>query len=297
MLADRPYMRGGSMEGHRSAALLLVIINVAIYLLESVLYGFGLASEMGVRRFLALSTGGIESGQLWQLFTFQFLHALPWPWHLLFNCLALYFFGREVEHALGRKTFLKLYLIAGVLGGVLQLISFWVTGKAEANYVVGASAGVFGLVAAYATLFPERQITLLLFFFIPVTLKAKYLFWAALVLSIFGATQADSNMAHAAHLGGLLAGVGYIRWGLQAESWWQARRVRRPRTRQRELVRVISSRSWQQSKKGPEELPPEEFISREVDPILEKISAHGIHSLTPRERQILEAARSRMGKR
>ena len=269
------------------------MINVAIYLLESVLYGFGLVEPTTIRPYLALSPHGIESGRIWQLLTFQFLHDWPWPWHLLFNCLALYFFGREVETALGRKTFLKLYLISGCLGGLLQLIIFWIT--KQNIYVVGASAGVFGLIAAYATLFPERQITLLLFFFIPLTLKAKYLFWGALVLSAWGATQSHSSMAHGAHLGGLLAGMAYIRWGLQLESWWEARRARHPRRRQRELVRVMSSRAWQDSKK--EELPPEEFISREVDPILEKISAHGIHSLTPRERQILEAARSRMGKR
>ena len=54
---------------------------------------------------------------------------------------------------------------------------------------------------------------------------------------------------------------------------------------------------WRKAEKSSGELPPEEFISREVDPILDKISAHGIHSLTPQERQILEAARSRMAKR
>jgi rhomboid family protein len=296
MLADRPYMRGGSLEGRRSATVLLVIINVAVFFLEDVLYGFHVLSEGSVRSVLALSTEGIQHGYVWQLLTFQFLHQLPWPWHLLFNCLALYVFGREVENALGRKAFLKLYLISGVLGGVVQLIFGWMTH--HSTWVVGASAGVLGLVAAYASLFPERQITLLLFFFIPVTLKARYLFWGALALSVIGATQANSTIAHAAHLGGLLAGFAYIRWGLQAESWWEARRNRRPRPRQRELVRVASSKSsWQRSKTTPEELPPEEFISREVDPILDKISAHGLHSLTPRERQILEAARARMGKR
>jgi hypothetical protein len=217
---------------------------------------------------------------------------------LLFNCLALYFFGREIENALGRKAFLKLYFISGVMGGVFHLVIGALAGMPAP--VVGASAGVLGLVAAYAALFPERQITLLLFFVIPVTLKARFLFWGALALSVFGVTQmrGGTNIAHAAHLGGLLAGIAYIRWGLQAESWWEARRNRRPRPRKRELVRVATSKSsWQGTKSTPEPLPPEEFISREVDPILDKISAHGIHSLTPRERQILEAARSRMGKR
>jgi hypothetical protein len=63
------------------------------------------------------------------------------------------------------------------------------------------------------------------------------------------------------------------------------------------LVSAAPRRAWRNAGKPVEDLPPAEFISREVDPILEKISAQGIHSLTERERQILEAARNKMAKR
>jgi hypothetical protein len=72
---------------------------------------------------------------------------------------------------------------------------------------------------------------------------------------------------------------------------------RRVRSRPRELIKVPKGAPWQRNKPDPEELPPGEFISREVDPILDKISAHGIQSLTPRERKILEAARAKMERR
>jgi len=101
-------------------------------------------------------------------------------------------------------------------------------------------------------------------------------------------------MAHAAHLGGILAGFAYLRWGSLAEKLFVRRRVR-PRPRELMKVHLPKSGGWHKSES--EDVPPGEFISREVDPILDKISAHGIQSLTPRERKILEAARAKMERR
>jgi len=155
-----------------------------------------------------------------------------------------------------------------------------------------------GLLAAFATLFPMREVTFFVFIF-PITLRAKYLLWFALLLSIYGTLAPFGNVAHGAHLGGLLAGLACIRWGAQPQGRfnWHPFQTRH---RKRELVKAASVKvtRWSRPKgKTLDELPPEEFISREVDPILDKISAHGIQSLTPRERQILEAARAKMEKR
>jgi hypothetical protein len=101
-------------------------------------------------------------------------------------------------------------------------------------------------------------------------------------------------------LGGILTGLAYIRWITNAQKplmMWQPFQAKAPR---RELVKVQSRKPqiWQRPKPAEtEDLPPAEFITKEVDPILDKISAHGIQSLTQRERQILEAARARMSKR
>jgi hypothetical protein len=103
-----------------------------------------------------------------------------------------------------------------------------------------------------------------------------------------------SDVAHAAHLGGMLFGIFFIRYALD----WHWPRLRLPRPKARPLVRVQSDKTVYLSKSNPiEDLPAEEFLSREVDPILDKISAHGIQSLTERERRILEAARAKMAKR
>jgi hypothetical protein len=219
------------------------------------------------------------------------------PFHLLFNCLGLYFFGRAVEDALGKTGFLRLYFLSGFFGGIIQLLATFLPHHSDFP-VVGASAGVLGLLAAYATLFPMRDITVFVVIF-PITLRAQYLFWFALLLSAYGTIVPFSDVAHGAHLGGVLAGWAYIHWGVQGHgrlSW----RPFQTRQRKRELVKAASVKvtRWSRPRnKILEDLPPEEFISREVDPILDKISAHGIQSLTPREREILEAARAKMEKR
>lgn len=297
MLDDRSYMKSSPME-RRPVTITLLIVLVAVYVVETclVLYA-GRPAKAWFANWLGLSLQGMLHGRVWQLFTFQFLHEAPSPFHLLFNGLGLYFFGRAIEEALGKRGFLLLYFLSGTFGGVVQLLSTWLLQRPDAS-VVGASAGVLGLLAAYATLFPMRDVTMLVFFF-PVTLRARYLFWFALVLSACGTFIPFSDVAHGAHLGGIVAGWAFIRWGVQSQAYanWSPFRAR---LRKRELVKAASVRGprWSRPKKRSlENLAPEEFISREVDPILDKISAHGIQSLTPREREILEAARARMEKR
>jgi Rhomboid family len=158
--------------------------------------------------------------------------------------------------------------------------------------VAGASASILALLGAFTILDPNRE--LLLLFVLPV--RAKYLFWfSAVVAAFYVLVPAEPELAHAAHLGGLLAGAAYIRWIVQSPVAFQMpsflRRRRSPRRSRRQAVKQSAIHD------DEEELPPEEFISREVDPILEKISAHGLHSLTARERRILEAARAKMEKR
>jgi len=164
--------------------------------------------------------------------------------------------------------------------------------------VVGASAGGFGIVSAFALLFPDT--TFLLFLFIP--MRARFFLIITALLAVWGIAFPDSGfmgpgVAHAAHLGGMVTGIIFIRYAIH----WHWPRLRRPASRQpRTMVKVASGSSalWGRNKESSqEELPAEEFLSKEVDPILDKISAHGIQSLTERERRILESARTRMGKR
>jgi membrane associated rhomboid family serine protease len=298
-------MREPSFDSRRSATVLLIIVNVVAFLIECVRYGG--TPQFPPGDLFALSWTGLKHGYVWQLLTFQFLHANIW--HLLFNCLAIYMFGREVEIALGVKRFLVLYFTSGAIGGLFQGLagglieifphSAWAYSFAAPT--VGASAGALGLIAAFATLFPERSLTLLLFFVIPVTMRAKFLLLFTGLFSLFGLLFPGStgNMADAAHVGGMLAGIFFIRYAMHWSFRWPTLR-RGGAEPPRRLVKVGSATSarWGRAKSRPEtDVPPEDFLSREVDPILDKISAHGIQSLTERERRILEAARERMGKR
>jgi len=297
MLGDRAYMREPAYRGRWSLTIWLVIVNVAAFVVQNVAYlVFPATSSFvpsAVDRIFALSVGGLKSGFVWQLLTFQFMHG--GLLHLALNCFVIYMFGREVEEALGKRSFLTLYFGSGVIGGLFQVIGALLWDTRFGGAVVGASAGAFGLVAAYATLFPERPLTLLLFFVLPVTMRARYLLLISGLMAVLGIFFGGDNVAHAAHLGGMLTGIALVRWAGE----WHWPRFRQPFRRQSPRVLVTAhphkTSPWRPTKPGPaEDLPAAEFISQEVDPILDKISQHGIHSLTDRERKILEAARKKM---
>jgi membrane associated rhomboid family serine protease len=286
-------MRRNPFDSRRSVTVTLLAVNVAAFIVQMALENF---SSFPVDRYCALSLDGLKHGYVWQLLTYQFMHG--GPIHLLFNCWAIFVFGRDVEEVLGRKPFLTLYLSSGVIGGLVQALAGLALGTMFSEGVVGASAAAFGLGAAYAALFPDR--VLLLFFIIPI--RAKYLLLLGGVMAMLGIVSHSDNIAHAAHLGGLLTGFAFVRYGLNWNwNWhwhWPRWQSRRPALRRVAGPGSAIGGFSKALKPGTDEdLPPEEFLSREVDPILDKISAKGIQSLTARERRILEAAREKMVRR
>ena len=294
MLGDRNYMRRPVFRLDWSATVVLLAVNVVAFVVQSALDRF---SNFPINAWFALSVDGLRHGFVWQLLTYQFMHG--GLLHLLLNCWAIYVFGREVEETLGRNSFLTLYFTSGVIGGLFQALAGVLLGGHFAVPVVGASAGAFGLVAAFATLYPERPLMLLLFFIIPVSMRAKFLLLFSALLAVFGIIFQMDNIAHAAHLGGMLTGIVFVRYAIY---WhWHWPRLRRtPSQPLRPLVKVPhrASALWGQGNaRVDEDLPPEEFLSKAVDPILDKISAQGIQSLTERERRILETAREKMAGR
>src|SRR5215472_13501189 len=194
MLEDRSYMRRRSFETWASATMLLVILNIGVFILQCAHYGYPPNPLPG--DYFALSLEGLRKGYVWQVITFQFMHGgLA---HVLLNCLAIFMFGREVEQALGRKGFFALYFGSGIIGGLLQIAAGLLFGGRFAAPVVGASAGGFGLIAAFATLFPERSLVLLVFYIIPVTMRAKFLLLFSALLAVFGLIFPFDNIANAA---------------------------------------------------------------------------------------------------
>ena len=300
-------MRSPSFRPPWSTTGVLLAVNVVAFVFELVRYGYPV--RFPADDYFALSVGGLRHGFVWQLLTYQFMHG-GWL-HLLFNGWAIYVFGRALEETLGRNRYLTLYLSCGVIGGLTQILAGVLLPEVFAAPVVGASAGVCGLIAAFAVLYPERSLTLLLFLILPVTLRARHLLLGLGLLTVFGIASPflarigivfpPDNIAYAAHLGGMLTGIVFVRYAIHWHWHWHWPRLRQTRSQPlRPLVRVLPGTPARRSQNrtiDSEDLPAEEFLTKEVDPILDKISAHGIQSLTERERHILETAREKMAGR
>jgi rhomboid family protein len=285
MLENRDYMRSSSPGrfGGMSPSVTLMVVLTVIFALQCVndVY-FGLPAE----EWLALTPYALSKGYVWQLLTFQFLHG--GVGHLIGNLLGLWFFGRFVESILGTRRFLIAYFGSGAVGGLLQGVLMLLFPQHFPPMAFGASAGVAGIFAIFARMQSDTEIRWN--FILPI--RADVLLWATAAISLFFTivpSVRGGMIAHAAHLGGILIGVLWVKLGwhhhyvpLPWENWF--RRGSPPPGPARRPSRPAESAS------------AEEFLQREVDPILEKISAQGIQSLTAREREILEKARSKMDK-
>jgi membrane associated rhomboid family serine protease len=292
MLEDRSYMKEPVFGRKKSITVTMLIIIGVCYVLQSILLSYGRSGQQLVFHDLALSSEALRRGHIWQLLTFQFLHG--GFIHILFNGICLYFLGKALERTISNAHYLRLYLGAGLAGGLLHSIGNLFLPNNFPTPVVGASAGVSGLLAMFCYLYPTQEIYL----FFVLRFPARFFFILSVILSIFfilvPAGGAGLGVAHGAHLGGLLFGYAYARWLLHME--WKMPTLpslRKPKV----FVHKRQPNTWPIEKPAHPEVGSEEFISQEVDPILDKISAHGIQSLTERERKILEAARARMAKR
>lgn len=206
---------------------------------------------------LALSGDGLARGYWWTVVTHVFLHANLL--HLFVNVLGLWFVGPVVEFLLGRVKYLLLFLVAGVCGGLLQTAF-----SAPSAELVGASGSVCGLLLAFTTAYPDLPLRALLFFVLPVKMKARTLGLGLMVFSLICAVlHIFPQIGHLAHLGGAIAGA-LLSW-----LWIPSDRSRVAG------VRPVST-----------------------DVLLERLAEEGIESLTREERKQLEdlADRPRRGR-
>ena len=227
-----------------------------------------------VREYLGLSDLGVHAAYGWQFLTATFLHA--GLWHLLGNLLILYLLGRDVESILGQRQFLLLFL-AGAWAGELGHLFL----MPDTSVLFAASGGVAAVVVAYATILPELELTSTIFP-LPLRLKAKYLAYGAFVIAILGVTlDRSGTLSHSAYLGGCVAGWFYAHLlGFGRPSILQ--RALRQRRAEMERYRMMTSR---------------QFISEEVDPVLDKISREGLQSLTWSERRTLARAQEKIAEK
>jgi membrane associated rhomboid family serine protease len=202
----------------------------------------------------------------WTVVTYMFLHA--GTMHLVFNMIGLYFFGPRVEERLGSRSFLYLYFISGITGALLSLV------MGQTAAVVGASGGVFGIMLAFAWFWPDAPIHI--WGIIPI--PARMLVIITTVLTLWsGFSGSRSNIAHFAHLGGYLGAWLYLKW------------LDRKRLDFRKKATAGAPVKELKFARRPEvDLKKVHEVNREeVNRILDKISAHGMSSLTPQERQFL----------
>jgi membrane associated rhomboid family serine protease len=182
----------------------LLIINVAVFCLQ-LLTGDLLVGPFALWPTASTQFPNAPSFEIWQLLTYGFMHGSLT--HLLFNMLALYMFGGEVERLLGPSHFLQYYLVCVVGAAVAQLV---VTSNMNLPPLptVGASGGVFGLLLAFGMAYPHRRIMLL---FPPIPMPAWVFVTLYGMLELYlGVTGSGQGVAHFAHLGGMAAGYAML---------------------------------------------------------------------------------------
>lgn len=237
--------------------LRLIVANTIVYFLEMTVPGIVNAFSFVPALVLV---------RPWTLVTYMFLHASFT--HILFNMIALYFFGPQVEARLGGKRFLTLYFISGVSGALLSFV------LAFNSEIIGASGAVFGVMLAFARYWPDVQI--LLMFVLPV--PAKFAVGLMAILALWsGLSGSTGGVADFCHLGGFISAWIYL---IYLERRAGARKFRAHVT---PVVKTETLTNWK--KVDPRSV--HEVNRDEVNRILDKISAKGLGSLTPQERLFL----------
>jgi membrane associated rhomboid family serine protease len=182
----------------------LIIANVAVFIpsffAQSFVFDyFGLVPELVLTR-----------GWVWQIATYAFLHADAV--HILFNMLIVWMFGVDLERRWGAAAFTKYYMVCAVGAAAtvvgVSLLPFDGARAMYAAVTVGASGACYGLLVAWAVLFPSREI--LLFFVFPVQAKYAVMIFGALAF-FSGLSSGGGVVSHFAHLGGLVAGYLYLK--------------------------------------------------------------------------------------
>lgn len=222
------------------------------------------ASDKFTKLFWLYPPDAIGHLWLWQFFTYMFLHSTTDPWHLIFNILGLWMFGSEVERILGVRRFLTLYFTAGIFAGICCCVfTPWTP-------ILGASGAIFAIEVAFAMYFPNATV---IFYFFP--MKAKYLVMIFAGITIFNCIiPRDGNIAHFAHLGGLVYGFLFVRYSYRV---------------------VDLLRKWQ-IRQQEKELMKDHELRAKVDEILDKVNRDGLRNLTWRERNFLKNASKRYKK-
>jgi Uncharacterized membrane protein (homolog of Drosophila rhomboid) len=190
----------------------IIIINAIIWLAQFVLLR---RADIDLTQQFGLHFPASDHFRIYQMGTYMFLHDPCSFSHVFFNMFAVFMFGRTLEQVWGSKRFLTYYLVTGIGAGLIQMLVLYLRIQAVLpqemfsmvnSVTVGASGAVFGILLAFGMLFPNAQLFIIPF---PFPIKAKwFVIGYGLLELIFGvANRSGDNVAHFAHLGGMLFGI------------------------------------------------------------------------------------------
>jgi membrane associated rhomboid family serine protease len=271
----------------------LLALNVGIYFLQLTLF-----SQESIYSALALNPASFPRNW-WTVVTYMFVHA--WLAHLAFNMFTLWMFGPRLEQIWGTRTFVQFYLWCGIGGALAHLIF------AQHTAVIGASGAISGVLVAYALRWPDEEVYL----FGVIPMKSRWLIAAMIGMNIIFALSPGSGIDWTAHVGGMafgwlflklssLGGLTRVRGWVSAvpdESEDMPRAVPRNRSPMRDQARGVDEvvarsnavvlRESKPLQHAPRQESPKEYAAR-VNRVLDKISQHGMNSLTREEKRLLE---------
>lgn len=291
----------------------LLLINVLAFialLAGKQVAGIDLNSILGLHFFMA------SNFQIYQLLTYMFMHG-GWE-HIILNMFMLWMFGSVVERTWGGRRFLFYYIFCGVGAGLMQEIAqfFWVyfmlngqqalsigesfsvmaqiSTQLDGLTTVGASGAIYALLLAFGMMYPDEKMFIIP---IPVPIKAKWMVIGAIAVELFSAmAMSNSNVAHLAHLGGMIFGFFLIRyWQRHPSAYyggsggdttffenlrkqWEKRTHRQSHSRSEQPRTGNPDWDYNARKQAQQE---------ETDRILDKIRKSGYDSLTKEEKQTL----------
>lgn len=251
----------------------LILTNIAVFALQ-ILFLL-MPSSWGLGNFLAnyfalWPNKVVEHFYIWQLLTSAFLHDITTIWHLIFNLLTLYFLGFMVERHYGTRQFLSFYFTCALFAALIYTSVHFVI-QTRTSYALGASGAIMGVLMLAACLYPHNIVFFEFFF----PIKLRTIVWIVIAINVYMALPIHSNVsdvAVSAHLGGLLFGYLYYRFGMRLRQYYE------------KLGNHLVEEYHRERQKKHEDL------REEVDKLLDKIHREGLNALTSKEREFLRRA-------
>ena len=286
-----------------SVLTMIIIANIAVFVAQ---FGFGWFwdKESGIPGG-SVSRETVMNGEVWRLFTYMFVHGNFL--HILFNLFGVFMVGRVVLQTVGTKHFLWIYFLGGIAGALAQM-------AISDTAIVGASGCLFALLILFGMIMWDTPIMALIAF-IPVRLRARTLVKGVVIMTIvffifdqlLGTADVPlvSGVAHLAHLGGAIVGfyyAKYLKLGGKTPTLYDLQEQRRRFESNGD--ETLKKRGWRSRLNKPKVVEARVTSAKsassnpsDLDAILEKISANGMHSLSDEERETLDRASKEMAKK